>query len=271
MSRTPATPRAARMRWRRAHGWLVAAFLVYGTTFVFVLFAAVGGSIRPTAVGWAAAALAITSLVLLLWRERRAPAARRPASWVPRGLAIALPHAIAFGVAAAGMFDRTVPPSWERVVLLGCAPLAIELVAIGIASRALRRPLAADLGEMDIEIVVKIPSAADSLPAWLARDYVTLTDDSIIVTVRPDSKWKFVLRIALLDLVEVDIRRTTAQDGPWFVTDDGRPIWPPPGDLVAIMHRRGVQLLPVHDPAGFADVLRARIRTKAMIGGADEP
>jgi hypothetical protein len=259
------------MRLRRAYGWSGAAFLVYGTTFVFVLFAAVGGSIRPTAVGWAAAVLAIASLVLLFWRERRAPAARRPASWVPRSLAIALPHAIAFGVAAAGVLDRTVPPSWERVVLLGCAPLAIELVAIGIASRALRRPLTADLGEMDVEIVVKIRSPAEWLPGWLSHHDVTLTDDSVIITVRLDSKWKFVLRIALIDVVEVDIRRTTTQDGPWFVTDDGRPIWSPPGDLVAIKHRRGIQLLPVHDPVGFADVLRARIRTRATTGGEDEP
>jgi hypothetical protein len=271
MTRAPIAHPTERNRLRRARGWLGAAFFVHGTTFVFVLLAAAGGSIRPTGAALAAGALAVASLVLLLWWERRAPTARRPARWVPRGMAIVLPHAVAFGIAAAALLGRTSPPPWEKVVLFGCAPLVIELVATAIASRALRRPLSADLGAMDVEVFVKIRSSAEWLPSWLAHDEVRLTDDSMIITVRPDSKWKFVGRIAFVDVVDVGTRRTTPQDGPWFGADGGRMFWPPSGEVVVIKHRRGTQLLPLYEPEGFADVLRARIRKTTTAGGVDAP
>lgn len=49
------------------------------------------------------------------------------------------------------------PLTWQRIVLFACVPLVIEVVAIGMASRVLRRPLA-ELGEMDIEAQVAIRS-----------------------------------------------------------------------------------------------------------------
>jgi hypothetical protein len=153
-------------------------------------------------------------------------------------------------------------------VLFACAPLVIEYLAIRLASGALRRPLSSDLGEMNIEVLAKIRSSAEWRPSWLANDDVRLTDDSIVITVRPDSKWAFVARIEFADVVDVDIRRTTAQDGPWFVADGGRMFWPPSGDVVAIRHRQGSQLLPVYEPAGFAEVLRARIRKATSAGGS---
>jgi hypothetical protein len=269
MTRAPIAHPTAGKRLRRARGWLGMAFLVHGTTFVFVLFAAAaGGSIRPTAAALAAGALAVLSLVLLLWWERRLPTARRPALWVRRGTMVVLLNAVAFGIAAGAVLDRTSPPSWEKVVLFACAPLVIEYLAIRLASGALRRPLSSDLGEMNIEVLAKIRSSAEWRPSWLANDDVRLADDSIVITVRPDSKWAFVARIEFADVVDVDIRRTTAQDGPWFVADGGRMFWPPSGDVVAIKHRQGSQLLPVYEPAGFAEVLRARIRKATSAGGS---
>jgi hypothetical protein len=246
---------------------LSVAFFVHGATFVFVVFAVAGGSIRPTVAAVAAGGLAVTSLVLLLWWERRLPTARRPAHWVRRGTMVILLQAVAFGIAAGAVLDRASPPAWEKVVLFACAPLLIEFLAIGLASRALRHPLSADLGEMDIEVLAKIRSPAEWQPAWLAHDDVRLTDDSIVITVRPDSKWAFVARIAFADVVDVDVRRGTPQDGPWFVADGGRTFWPPSGDVVVITHRQGRQLLPVHEAAGFTEVLRARIRKATTAGG----
>jgi hypothetical protein len=269
MARSRIADLAARNRWRRARGWLSAAFFTHGATFVFVLCAAAGGSIRPTGLALAAAALAVVPLVLLLWWERRAPTAKRPARWVPRSVAIVLPHAVGFGIAAAALLDRPSPPGWGAVVLFACATVLVELVATRFASRALRRPLSTDLGALDVEVLVKVRSSAEWLPAWVAHDEVRLTDDSIFITVRADSKHKFVERIAFDDIVDVGTRRTNPQDGPWFVTEGGPTFWPPSGDVVVITQRRGKRLLPVYEPAGFADVLRARIGKTAMAGGVD--
>jgi hypothetical protein len=254
----------ARKRWRRAGGWLGVAFFVHGTTLVFVLSAVVGGSVRPVGAALTAGVLVVAPLVLLVRWERIDPTGRRPARWVRRGLTIVLPHAVAFGITAAALLGRALShPLAAGVVFFSCALLVVELVATAFASRALRRPLSAELGEMDIEVLLKIRSSAEWLPSWLAHDEVRLTGDSLVITARPDTKWMFVRQIALADVVDVDTRSTTPQDGPWFVTESGRSFWPPSGEVVVITHRGGNQLLPVSEPVGFADVLRARIRKMA--------
>jgi hypothetical protein len=259
MARAPNARPIGGKRLRRARAWLGAAFFIHGATFVFVLFAIVDGSIRPIAAAFVAGGLAITSWALLLWWERRSPTARRPAHWLRRATMVVLLHAVAFGIAAGSTLDRTSLPAWETVALIACVPLIIELVVVGLASRALRYPLSADLGEMNVEVLVKIRSSERWQPSWIAHDEVRLTDDSIVITVRPDAKFAFVAQIAFVDVVDVGIRRTLPADGPWFVIDGGSMFWPPPGDVVVIRHRHGEQLLPVYEPVGFAEVLRTRV------------
>lgn len=182
-----------------------------------------------------------------------------------------LPHAVAFGIAAGALYEGAAPPAWWQVAMFACAVLVIELVAIAFASRALRWPLSADLGETDVEVQVNVRSSAEWLPVWLSNDNVTLTEDSLITTLRPGGKWAFVERIGLADIADVDTRQTTAQDGPWFVTDGGRMFWPPAGQAVVITHRLGTRLLPVHDAERFAVVLRARVHAFANGKGAGQP
>ncbi len=259
MTFVPAAPQVA-ARLRRARVWLVAAFFIHSTTAVFTLFAAAGGSIHPAGVAIAAGALVVLPSVLLLWWERREPTARRPARWLRRGLGVILPHAAGFGIAACVLFDRSSPLTWQRIVLFACVPLVIEIAAIGMASRALRRPLASELGEMDIEVQVAIRSSAKRQPAWLSHDDVRLTADSILITVRPGPRWAFVECIPLEDVVDVGSRRPTDQDGPWFVSDDGHTFLVPPSEeVLVITHARGEHLLPVHHAVEFADVVRARL------------
>jgi hypothetical protein len=113
---------------------------------------------------------------------------------------------------------------------------------------------------MDIEVQVAIRSSAKRQPAWLSHADVRLTADSILITVRPDPSCAFVERIPLEDVVDVSTRQPTAQDGPWFVSDDGRTFLLPPSEQVLVItHARSARLLPVHHAVGFADVVRARL------------
>jgi hypothetical protein len=66
--------------------------------------------------------------------------------------------------------------------------------------------------------------------------------------------------IPLADIRAVDVRPSDGRDVPWFTSpENGVALSAPPGDVVVIHHRSGVRLLPVEQPAGFAEVLDARI------------
>jgi hypothetical protein len=251
---------AASKRLRRARGWLVSVLFLHGATLAFVLFAIVGGSISPPAVAALAGGLAFTSLILLVIQERRLPTAQRPALWMRRGSMVVLLHSIAFGIAATSTLDGTVPTTWHGVALFAGGIFLAELGTISLASRSLQRPLSADLAELDVEVLTKIRPASERLPAWLGNDDVRLTNRSVIITVRPDLKWGFAQRIDLADIIDIDVRPTQPEDGPWLQVEGGRMFWPPSGDVVVVTHRHGTHCLPVQEPAGFADVLRARIR-----------
>jgi hypothetical protein len=236
------------------------ALFVHGTTFAFVLFSIIGGSISPPAAALSAGGFAMISVIWFVVWERRLPIARRPALWMRRSTLVVLPHSVAFGIAAAAIVDGIAPPTSYSIAAFASATLLIEFIAIRLASRTLRRPLSADLGELDVEVLTKIRPASEGMPVWLGNDDVRLTHESLLITVRPDSKWAFVETIRLSDIVEVDTRTTQPQDGPWLEVDGGRMFWPPSGDVVVVTHRDGARRLPVQDPAGFAEVLRARVR-----------
>jgi hypothetical protein len=271
MTTDPIARRSASKRLRRAYGWLGLAIFVYGATFAFVLFSVIGGSIFPPAAAIFAGGLSVTSLTLFVAWERRLPIARRPALWMRRCTAVVLLHSVAFGIAAGAIVDKPAPPTWKNMIAFACATLLTELVAVGLASRSLRRPLSADLAELEVEVLAKIRPASDHMPAWAGNDDVRLTNESLIITVRPDLKWAYVEQIHLADIVGVDIRATRPQDGPWFQIDDGRMLWPPRGDVVVIAHRGGTRRLPVDEPAGFVEVLRAMIRKDASTRKSSSP
>jgi hypothetical protein len=257
-----------RSRLRRSRVWLSVVQFVHGSPFVFVVLAVIDGSI-PAIGAAVAAALAVGSLVVFAWWERRAPSSGRPAMWPRRGLGVVLPHAVAFGIAAGARTELIPGPPWSQVLLFACAVLVVEGGAICLASGVLRFPLTPELGEMDVEVLVKIRSDAEWQPEWASHEDVRLTGDALIITVRPNLKWMYVVRIDLLDVTGVVVRPTKSSDGPWFLVD-GRRFWPPGGDAVAIVHRSGSTLLPVHRAKGFADVVRARIqKLKADASGTD--
>jgi hypothetical protein len=257
-----------RSRLRCSRVWLTAAQLVHGSTFVFVVLAVIDG-LMPTTGAAIAAALAVGSLVVLGWWERRAPSSGRPAMWPRRGLGVVLPHAAAFGIAAEARTEMTAVPPWSQVLLFACALLVFEGGAVCQASWVLRFPLTPELGEMDVEVLVKIRSVIGWMPAWLSHDDVRLTGDSLVISVRPNSTWTYVVRIDLLDVTDVVVRSTTSWGGPWLVVD-GHRFWPAVGDAVVITHRSGTTLLPVDRPDAFAAVVRSRLKKlKADVDGTD--
>jgi hypothetical protein len=253
----PDDERRVRSRLRRARTLLVAALFVHGTTLVVAALAIVTGAVGP--LGWAFAVVALVAgpLIALARWERTASSRGRPAGWVRRALGVALPHHIGFGIAAAALWDRQVVagPVW---VTYAAVPLAVELTAVALASRSLRRPLTAELGRMEVEVLAKIRGSDPRIPSILSNDEVILTDKALVITVRPDLGWKFVETIELADVSEVEVRPASAGER-WLVTEDGRVFATPPGHAVRVVHRCGARSLPVEDPSGFATVLRSRI------------
>ena len=256
-------PGAARVR--RAHGWLRVAFFVHCTLIVYVWCLVSGGAVRPIGAAVAGATLAVTPLVLLLWRERRASTARRPSHWVGRGSVTVPAHAVGVAVATSDLFMSGTARS-VAIMVIAMTVSAIELVPVVLASRILRRPLSADLGEIDMEIRLKVRSAVQWLPSWLAQDDVRLGGETLAITVRPGPTWAYAKYIGLAEIRDVDVRRSKEQDGPWFPAVEGHTFCTPPGDVVVIRHGEGAQVLPVVDAAGFAEVLRARVEGLARTG-----
>jgi hypothetical protein len=208
--------------------------------------------------------LTAAPLVLVVWRERRDPIAARPARWMRRGVGFVPAHAVGVGIASADRLDPAGVAGWSAVAMVAIAVSVVELLPVLVASRCLRRPLSADLGELDIEIEVKIRPAETRMPSWLSHHDVRLTDELLIVTARPGPRWAYTKCIALAEIRAVDVRRTDERDVSWFsVSEDGIHLAPPPGDVVEIHHRHGAQLLPVDPSAGFADVVRSRLAKRA--------
>lgn len=258
--RSPGGRAAGPARARRAYAWLAAAFFVHCTLIVYVGLSAGGGSVRPLAAAVAAVVLTAAPLALLVWRERRDPSTSRPARWTSRAIGIVPVHAVGVGIATAGS------TGWSAVCLVALVVSAVELLPVVLAGRCLRRPLSADLGELDVEIQVKIRPTGHWMPSWLSQHDVRLTEELLIVTVRPGPRWGYARSIALAEIRAVDVRPAKAQDCSWFSSpEDSIALPTPPGDIVVVSHRHGVQLLPVELPARFAEVVRARVARRAAV------
>jgi hypothetical protein len=251
-------PHRIRLRLRRARVLLAVAGFVHATTFVIAVLAVVAGEVRPLVSAVAVAVLVVGPFVALIRWERTASSSTRPAMWVRRAVGVAVPHQIGFALAATAHWDLRTPPAVQWGVF-AATPLAAELIAVALASRALRKPFTYELGQMEVDVLAKIRSPNPRVPAFLSNDEAVLTATALVITVVPNLKWKFVETIALRDIVDVDVRPGTTGE-PWLSTDDERAHPTPQGDVMRVVHRSGVRSIPVEDPKGFANVLRARIK-----------
>jgi hypothetical protein len=249
--------RRASARLRRARLWLDSAIGLHVLTLVAINFLVGSGYVQPAANAAVAIVLATAPLLVLLWYEGRERSDSRPACWPARALVTSLPQSAASGLVGGGLLGETVVAPWQQGVLLACATLLVQVGPAVLASRILRRPLTPELGETSVEVLVKIRSNR-GVPGWLEHDDVRLTDEAIITTVRPNMSWKAVICIRLSDVAAVDARPGTSEDNPWITLGEGLGYDVPPGDVVVIHHRHGARVLPVHDAAAFADVIRLR-------------
>jgi hypothetical protein len=247
----------SRLRLRRSRVLLLIAAFVHGTTFVIAVLAVVAGEVRPLVSALAVAVLVVGPPVALIRWERTASSSTRPAMWVRRAVGVAVPHQVGFALAATAHWELRTPSAAQWGVL-AATPLTAELLAVALASRALRKPFTSELGGMEVDVLAKIRSSNPRVPAFLSNDEAVLTGTALVITVRPNLKRKFVETIALRDVVDVDVCPGTTGE-PWFFTEDDRTHPTPPGDVVRVVHRSGVRSIPVEDPTGFANVLRARV------------
>jgi hypothetical protein len=249
--------RRASARGRRARLWLNTAAVVH-----VIVMGAINGVVasslaRPTATAAVVSVLATGPLLMMVWYERRNPSANRPTCWPARALAASLPQGAAVAMIASGLLGETVHTPWGYGVALACATLLVQVGPAVLASRTLRHPLTPELGEMSVEVLVHIRSNR-GVSAWLEYDDVRLTDQQIITIVRPNLSWKWMICIPLIDVTAVEVRPGTPKDNPWIRIDDALAYDLPPGDVVVIHHRQGTQVLPIHNAAAFAEVIRVR-------------
>jgi hypothetical protein len=240
--------------------WLVSALAAHVLTLVSTVVAVASHGFRGGAPDAVVILLAVAPLIALLWFERRRPSGNRPDSWPVRTLVAALPQALGFAMAASDLLAHTTFPPWQRIVLLASVPLLVQTGAAVTATRSVRRPLSAELGETDLEVRVELRSVRPGVPRWLCMEDVRLTGQEIIIIVQPGPTWRAMHRIALIDVIGVDARPATPHDNPWLTLDDGSGYRMVPGDVVVLRHRHGTQLLPAYDADAFADVIRARAR-----------
>jgi hypothetical protein len=148
--------------------------------------------------------------------------------------------------------------------------LLVELGCVVLAGRAVRYPLAPELGVMNVEVSVGIRSSQVGVPDWALPDEVRLTDREILAIVQPSPTAAFGRRIELADVVGVSARQARPQDNPWLTLEYGREYVVPAGDVVVeVRSRRGDMVLPVRDAVTFAEVIRSRIaavRAKQVAG-----
>ncbi len=264
-------------RCRRARAWLAVTVALHVSMLALTVALLPLGRIEWGRIEQVESLVIIIALAVgppagMLWLQRRRPSAPKPHGWSWRSLAVAFPQAIALGFAVNAVLDRGALAPPQRILLLLAVAL-IPAVTAEMARRSLLRPLVAELGASDVEVLVEPRTGprpwfygAWFSSAWFSSDSVALTDREIVITVRSGSgraTWNpKTERIALADITAVGARPVLPQDSPWITLSDGRGLSVQPGDVVVVQcgvqHRAATQVLPVADAAVFAEVIRTR-------------
>jgi hypothetical protein len=246
-------------RLRRAYLWLCAA----ATLHVATLGWAVSLTLRGPA--WfvelaAVAGITATSWALLWWRERRHSRLNQPVRWPARTIPVAIAQLASLGISEFGPQGELGLLPWQIVALLALSPF-VQIGLVVRASRSLRHPLTPDLGETNVEIVVKPRGTRPWEPSWLSNDDITLSDSEIRIILRPDPRRGAAYRVALdlANVVSVKARAARDSDSPWMKLPDGYRYHTSPGEVVDINTANGSLVLPVHEAAAFAVLIEIRV------------
>jgi len=189
------------------------------------------------------------------WLERRDAVRHRPALWLRRALVVVVPHACAVGLASSAVTEE-----WSMQALAAVGLVVAQLVCVAMAARAVRYPLRADLGEMAVEVSEKVRSEHQSdTPVWTLQDEVRLTGREFVAVLRPGPMSAFGISVQLADVEAVSVRAARPADNPWVRLDDGGQYFVTEGEVIELVHRGGTLVVPVHNAAAFAEVIRSRI------------
>ncbi len=256
-------------RRRRARAWLAVTVALHVSTLALTVALLPLARFEQIDSLVIVIALAVGPPAGMLWLQRRRPSAQQPQQWPWQALAVAVPQAMALGFTVNAVLDEDALAPAQRILLVLVVAL-IPAVAAERARRSLLRPLVAELGEGDFEVLVE---PRTSQRPWFYSDSVALTDREIIIAVRSGSgraTWSpKTQRIALADVTAVGARPVLSQDSPWITLSDGRGLSVAPGDVVVIQCRDTASVLPVDDAAVFAEVVRARVtRARGVPVGA---
>jgi hypothetical protein len=245
-------------RRRRVRAWLAVTVALHVSMLMLTVTALSLGRTDNVGALVIIIALAVGPPAAMLWWQQHHPSAEKPAGWPWRSLPVAFPQAIALGFAASAVLDEgTLAPPLRLLLVLAVS--LVPAVTAEMARRTLLRPLVAELGATDFEVLVE-PRTGHR--PWFYSDSVALTGREIVITVRSGSgraTWNpKTERIALADVTAVGARPAEPQDSPWITLADGRGLSVPPGDVVVVQCQDTIRVLPVADAAMFAEILRIR-------------
>jgi hypothetical protein len=246
-------------RLQRARTWLVIGISGQLGSLVGLVVLVSLGRVQPPAVAVVALGLMGAPLVVLAWTGWRRSGLDRPANWPGWVLAAALSQTVAWVLTMTGSFGgNPLGAPWLRVVVPTLVA-SIPTAAAVLAARSVLRPLSAELGQLDVEVRVKIRTGTTTLPHWIMPDEVRLTARELVTLLRPSPSYAAVDRVALADVTGIEIRAGRWQDNPWMRLPDGREYHLPPGEVVEVRLRHGTRVLPVSETMAFTEVLRARV------------
>ncbi len=249
-----------RRRWAR--GWLAVTVALHASMLAVTVALLPLGRFEQIDSLVIIIVLAVGPPAGMLWLERRRPSTCQPHKWPWRSLAAGFPQAIALGFAANGVLDEGALAAPLRLLAVIFIAL-IPAMAAERARRSLLRPMVAELGAGDFEVLVE-PRVGQR--PWFYGDSVALTDREIVITVRSGSgratyNPKTHL-LSLADVTAVGVRPAQPQESPWITLSDGRGLSVQPGDVVVVRYRvqreTVTQVLPVADAAVFAEIIRTR-------------
>ncbi|MGH3933835.1 MAG: hypothetical protein ACRDS1_02440, partial [Pseudonocardiaceae bacterium] len=245
-------------RRRRVQVWLAVTVALHASMFALTVAALALGRVSNVDSLVVIIAFAVGPPAGMLWWQRRHPSGGKPHGWPWRSLVVAFPQAIALGFAVNAVLDEDALAPALRLLSVLAVSLGPALTA-EMARRSLLRPLVAELGAADVEVLVE-PRTGHR--PWFYGDSVALTDWEIVITVRSGSgraTWNpKTERIALADITAVGARPARPRDSPWITLSDGRGLSVQPGDVVEVQCRDASRVLPVADAAVFAEILRIR-------------
>lgn len=260
-------------RWRRAKFWLTTCVALHLALAAFAVGATVwryqqgvdglpdfgskasGAGVHELAFP---AVFAVLSMAVGLWLVRKPQLMRSPDSWIAIPLATGV--LMVAGVGGATVHVMSEAAGNVNFVLIP-AVIVFAVLPVYLAFRALLRPLVAELGDSTVPVVVQVRAASKK---WWYQDSVRVDTESVRLAVRSGDgrpTWgESTKSIPLRDVVAVGARSATGNESPWAWLSDGRGLSVPAGDVLVVATAIEEQLVPVHDAAVLAELVRRRAR-----------